>query len=166
QQRRQVTADSNSRELRAALEQTADSLADEVVILREHKPDRHGERIRPDGPRKRCANIPFKRLAGTVGARPRASYLRRNDYWTNRCRHVNIVTYRLRVRSPTQRGADRCGRFSSEVQLRCWSSHSRAAGAAGNPAHRRRTSSGSPTSIRSIRSRRTFTSRWRSTTST
>ena len=46
EQRVEIAAHGRDLEVGLRLEQTPDALADEVVILGEHEPDRHGQRIR------------------------------------------------------------------------------------------------------------------------
>ena len=46
EQRLEVAADGDDLEPGLGLEQAPHALADEVVVLREHDPDRHGRRIR------------------------------------------------------------------------------------------------------------------------
>jgi hypothetical protein len=47
QERVEVAAHGSDLDLRHRLEQTAHSLADEVVVVGEHEPNRHARRIRP-----------------------------------------------------------------------------------------------------------------------
>jgi hypothetical protein len=46
EQRAEVAADGRDLEVRPRLEQTPHTFADQVVVLGEHEPDRHGKRIR------------------------------------------------------------------------------------------------------------------------